>query len=371
MFSLVLTFFRNVRTIFWKDLRIWLRQPTNIAATVVPPLAFLLVEALGAAAVGRSPVALVLQDPGAKGVQMAQIIHNADVFRITDANARQARVLINNLDVVAIITIPPNFTRNVDAHQPATVDVTVNNLNLDFTNDIHRSVPDAITQFYQAQGSASPVKVTMNERDLRSQDVSLLQFSVLPTIVLLLTISGLITGGLAAAREWETQTIKELLLSPATGAAVIAGKVLAGFLTTFVLGVLVFILSDILGWTQPQGIYWLTTLLIIALVALFSSSLGVALGALLQRIQTVIAISINVSLYLFFLAGGIAVIAFEPVWLQNIAAFIPLTYGNHALQMAVFYGSADQLGRDVLVLGLSALAALGLGVLSMRRGIAR
>ncbi|HLI07705.1 MAG TPA: ABC transporter permease [Ktedonobacteraceae bacterium] len=371
MFSSLSTFIRNVLTIFWKDLRVWLRQPSTVAATIVPPLAFLLVEALGAAAVGRSPVALVVQDTGVKGAQMAQIIHNADVFRITDANAQQARVLINNLDVVAIITIPPGFTRRVDAHEPATIDVTVNNLNLDFTNDIRRSVPDAITQFYQAQGSASPIKVTMNEQDLRSQDVSLLQFSVLPTIGLLLMIGGLITGGLATAREWEAQTIKELLLSPATSGAIIVGKVLAGFLTTFTLGLLVFLLADLLGWTRPQGVYWLTTLLIIALVSLFSSGLGVAIGALLRRIQPVIAISINVALYLFFLAGGIAVLAFEPLWLQNIAAFIPLTYGNHALQMAVFYASADQLGRDITVLSLSALSALALGILSMRRGLVR
>jgi hypothetical protein len=40
------------------------------------------------------------------------------------------------------------------------------------------------------------------------------------------------------------------------------------------------------------------------------------------------------------------------------------------LQQAVFYSSSDQLGRDVLVLSLSALVALGLGVLAMRRRIA-
>jgi hypothetical protein len=48
MFSSILTFVRNVLTIFWKDLRVWLRRPSMVAATLVPPLAFLLVEALGA-----------------------------------------------------------------------------------------------------------------------------------------------------------------------------------------------------------------------------------------------------------------------------------------------------------------------------------
>jgi ABC-type multidrug transport system permease subunit len=367
MFS---TFFRTTLAIFKKDLGIWLRQPANIAATIVPPLAFLLVQALGSAAVGRSPVALVVQDSGPKAVQMASIIHRADVFRITDANQQQAQVLLKNLNVVAIITIPQGFTQRVEAHENAPIDVTVNNLNLDFTNDIRRSVPDAITQYYSAQGSASPIKVTMNEQNVRARDVELFQYSVLPTVILLLMIGGLVTGGLSTAREWETRTVKELLLSPATGSAIITGKVLAGFITTVTLGVLVLCLGYVLGWTQPQGGYWLSALLVIGLVALLSAGLGVAIGALTQRVQAVIAISINVALYLFFLAGGTGVLAFEPGWLQNIAAFVPLTYGDHALQMAVFYSSADQLGRDVAILGFSALAAVILGILAMRRGIA-
>ena len=72
---------------------------------------------------------------------------------------------------------------------------------------------------------------------------------------------------------------------------------------------------------------------------------------------------------MFFLAGGISVLAFEPIWLQNIAAFVPLTYGTHALQMAIFYSSSDQLGRDVAVLVGSAFVTLSLGVFAMRRGI--
>ena len=222
-----------------KDIRIWLRQPVNIAVTLLPPIAFVLVNALGAVAVGRNPVALVTLDQGVKGQQMAQIIHNANVFRITDATPAQAQALLNNIDIAAIITIPADFTRRVDAHVNAPIDVTVNNLNLDFTNDIRRSVPDAITQFYSAQGNASPVKVTMQETDLRHRDVEFFQYNVLPTILLLLMISGLINGGLSTAREWESRTIKELLLSPVSRGAIIAGKVFAGFTITLILGTLV------------------------------------------------------------------------------------------------------------------------------------
>lgn len=367
---MIASFFRAIWVILRKDVRVWLRQPANIGATLIPPIGFLLVGALGSAAVGRSPVALVNLDTGDRGMQMVQIFHHADVFRITDTNTQQAQKLLNDVNVVAIITIPADFTQHIDAHQSVAIDVTANNLNLDFTNDIRRSVPDVITQFYQAQGNSSPIKIIMNEQNLRARDVELFEYGVLPTLVLLLTISGLINGSITTAREWETRTVKELLLSPVARGAIITGKVLASFAITFFLGTLVLLLGDALGWTQPQGMYWLTTLLTIALISLFSSGLGVALGAALRRIQTVAAISINVSLYLFFLAGGIGVIAFEPDWLQNLAAFVPLTYGRHALEMAIFYSSSDKFGTDMAVLSLSALAAITLGVLSMRRSIA-
>ncbi len=364
------SFLRSVWAIIRKDLRVWLSNRRNIAATIVPPLAFLLIQALGAVAVGRSPVALVTMDTGPKGQRMQQILHQADVFRITDATPAQAKNLYDNIQVIAIITIPSDFTQRVNAHDPSPVLVHVNNLNLDFTNDVRRSVPDAITQFYQAQGSASPIKVGIQEQDLRARDVQFFQYLVLPTIILLLTLSGLVTSSISTAREWETKTVKELLLAPTSRTSIIVGKVLAGFVTTFLLGLLVLLLGAALDWTRPTGIYWLTSIVIIAMIALFSTGLGVALGAALQKSQPVIAISINVAIYLFFLAGGIGVIAFEPLWLQNIAAYVPLTYGIHALGQAVFYSSSDLFGRDMLVLGVCALVALALGVLSMRRGIA-
>ena len=363
-------FLRITWAILYKDIRVWLRQPANVAATVFPPIAFLLVQALGAAAVGRSPVALVNLDSGFQGARIVAAIQQADVFRLHETDTTHAQDLLKNLEVVAIVTIPADFSQNYQEKFQDPIDVTVNNLNLDFTNDIRRAVPDAITQYYLAQGNASPIKISVHEQDLRAHDIQLFQYSVLPNIALLLMIAGIITGGLAAALEWERHTIKEYLVSPASSVSIITGKVLAGFVISFVLGALVLGLVDLIGWVQPTGIYWLHAILIIALISLFGSGLGVAIGAMLKKVTTTIAVSINASLYLFFLSGGIGVLAFEPDWLQNIAALIPLTYGIHAMQMALFYNSADLLGRDVLVLGISALATLFIGTFAVRRGLA-
>src|SRR5258708_22818857 len=103
-------FVRAVWTMCKKDVRVWLRQPANVAITVLPALALLFVDALSAGAVGRSPVALVTLDQGARGQQMAQIIHHADLFRVGAATPAHAQALFKNLDVVAIVTNPANFT---------------------------------------------------------------------------------------------------------------------------------------------------------------------------------------------------------------------------------------------------------------------
>jgi len=42
-----------------------------------------------------------------------------------------------------------------------------------------------------------------------------------------------------------------------------------------------------------------------------------------------------------------------------------------AVILGKMLGASDQFGLDITVLALSALAAIGLGVLSMRRGIAQ
>jgi len=351
-----------------KDLKSARSEPLYTLVSIILPLNVLVLMSLLVISGGLAPTAVVMQDSGPLAQQFYTAMSQAHSFMLQQATAEQADALIEQGRIVAVVTIPADFDALIRQNQSVAVGVKINNLNTDFTNDIRRAIPDAITQLYQQQGSTSPIKVTLQEQNLRSQDIQLFQYSAMP--LLLLVVSGLISSSLAAAGEWETRTIKELLLSPASSGAIICGKVLTGFVTTVALGVLVLGAGSLLGWVQPVGVYWLIVLLILALVALFSAGLGVALGALLQRIQPVGSAAIVLALYLFFLTGGTAVLAFDPGWLQTVATFVPLYYGRHALEMAMFYQSSDQLPRDIVVLAGSALLAVGLGILAMRRGLA-
>lgn len=348
-----------------KDLAIYLRQWKTIVTGMVMPGTYILVALLGSVAVGRNPVALVVQDQGVVADQVTQAIVASDVFRVSVVSTNAAQALYDNLEVGAILTIPPGFSQAALHHQSAPILVVANNLNLDFMNDVRRSVPDAITLYYGGLPN-SPLRITVNQRNLRPRNVDLFQYDVVPLISLLVTVCGLIASSSGAAREFESLSIKEIMLAPTRRSAIVLGKVLASWVATCCTGLIMFAAGYALGWTRPEGPFVLTSLLAIALVALFASTAGIALGCVFRRVQSVSVLSTTGSVWLFFLAGGLGIIQFEPLLLRQVAAFDPLTYGTHMLQMAIFYNSFDRLARDVLVLVGTSAALFLVSLVAMR-----
>ncbi len=349
-----------------KDLTVYRRQVKTIATSLVMPATYLLVALLGSVAVGRNPVALVVEDHGAVATQVARAIVNADVFRVSRVDAPTAQSLYDTLEVGAILTIPPGFSQAVGSHQSAPVLVQANNLNLDFMNDVRRSIPDAITAYYGSLGPGSPLNITVDQRNLRPRDVELFQYEVVPLVTLLVVVCGLIASSSSTAREFETLSIKEIMLAPTRRVPIVLGKVVASWVATCSMGLILLAAGYALGWTRPEGPFVLTTLLAVALVALFASTAGIALGCVLRRVQSASVLSTTGSVWLFFLAGGLGIIQFEPIILRQIAAFDPLTYGTHMLQMAIFYSSFESIGRDVAVLAGTTLVLFVLCVYAMR-----
>ncbi len=359
---------RSIFAIASKDFRTWLRQPVAIVVTVTPPLVFMVVILVSAGAVGRNPVALVVLDRGEPAARLAATLERSEALRVVRSDPAAAERQLSDLKVSAVITIPAGFSDRFRSGQSDPVTIHVNNLNLDFTNDLRRSLPAAITRFYADQ-PGSPIAVSVRETDLRARDIDLVQFDLVPTLVLLLTVAGVVSCGLATAREFEDKTIKELLLAPVSTMSVIAGKLLAGWATTFLVGAVVLVLGAVTGLLRPSGWYWLETLGIVALIALMTAGLGAAVGARARAFAPVAMVGINLSIWLFFLSGGITVAAFLPGWVQAIGSFTPTFYGVHALEMAIFYGSTDSLGRDIAVLVATTVVTLTLGSLSLRRSV--
>jgi ABC-2 type transport system permease protein len=93
------------------------------------------------------------------------------------------------------------------------------------------------------------------------------------------------------------------------------------------------------------------------------------LGSALRKTEAVSGVSISLSFYLFFLAGGITDIAYLPRWLQDIATYIPNSYALDALRGTLLYNSSTGILMDIGVLALAGIVALVIGIPVMRRGL--
>ena len=108
---------------------------------------------------------------------------------------------------MAIVTVPSNFDAALKHGSQVELPVVVNNLDVDFTNDIRRAVPLAITSFY-ANAFPNQVVVRAHEIDTYSQDTGYVQYLVVSLMVVSVMLGGLLQAGSNAAREYEKGIIR-------------------------------------------------------------------------------------------------------------------------------------------------------------------
>lgn len=362
-----------VWTILRKDLSLAMRRPAVSVVTILPALILMLVLIMQAAAVTAEPVAVVNLDPACPAARALQrTATHFDGFRTVVEPAGAAHRDYAALRVSAVLTIQRGFCEAAASHQRPVVGWQVRNFNADSTNDLERGVADVLTR-YMASGAAGPgpAPVTIDEHDLNARDANFVGFQLVAVLVLLLLQAGLINAGLAAAMEWQTRSVKELLLAPVSSFTLVAGKVLAGVVAADVAGTLLVVAAIATGQVPvPSFADAAAALGVMTLLGLFGAALGVTLGARLRSAERLNPISAVLSFYLFFLAGGIAAVAYLPDWLRVIARAVPNSYGIDALRGALLYGTTRGLGLDLAVLLAASVVMLAIAVPSMRRSLA-
>lgn len=359
----------NVRVIWAcmkKDIRSALTERVFTIISVFLPVNFLILMSLFVLAGSHAPTAVVMLDSGPYAHQFYNAMNNAHSFSLRTASSSEASSLLAGGQIVAIVTIPATFDTRVGANQPVQVNVQINNLNTDFTNDIRRAIPLSITSFY-AKAYPNLVTVTPHESDWYPQDTDYVPYLAVSIIVVSLMVGGMLQAGVSSAKEWENGTMKELLLSPASRWGVLVGKMLAAAVMNIiavllVLGVVIFIIGD-------KPVHWGEMIWVTLLTMLIFISAGTLLGTWLKRWQVVSALTFGLTIPLFFLSGAFGPISFGTQATQILAQIFPVYYAI-VLQQHAFHGfdlNTYGVGLNALILVLYALVLLILTTLVLRR----
>jgi ABC-2 type transport system permease protein len=372
------------------DLAVWMRSPAAIAAALLPALGMGVLVAVLTNSVGQQPVALVVQGTGRFADRMSKIIKaDADAYLLEDMTVADAERAIGDERVAAIIAIPENFDETV-ARANAVVDLYLNNVDIDLADDIRRSVTRSVAEFDAPQlgllgelhgpseGALlpNPYRIAVAEHDLRSTEVSFLQYQVIPIIVLVVISIGLLGTSLLTARDFERGTAKMMVLGPPGPMPLVIGRLLGGTLITFALVTpligLGFVTHDMpycaegheasafvkilfsgpCAWVLPVPTltHGLALVALLVAVTLTTVGMGTLLGVALRDARLVTMTGLNGAAYLFFLGGGFTTVAFLPEWIQTVSRLVPTRYAIDGLRQALFYPDLVGFGRDLGVL---------------------
>jgi ABC-type multidrug transport system permease subunit len=357
---------RTARAIATKDIQVALRDRLPTILGLVVPINFLLLFILFALSGGQAPVVVVMSDHGPLAQKLLAALQGSHSFQIRQAGAGTADQLLHEGKIVAVITIPATFDADLAAGRRVELPVAVNNLSVDFTNDIRRAVPLSITSFY-ADAFPDQVVVRAQEIDVQSHDTGYVPYLAVSIVVVGILISGLLQGSMGAAREFEAGTMKELMLAPAPRWAIALGKLLAALALNLAASLIVLAIVVLLLRVVPDHPVELLGFGIVLLLA--CSAIGALAGTLLKRRQAAVPFAMATSLPLFFISGPFG----PPEWLGAASAFLaalsPLTVGIALFQHA-FHGYSTYpagLSVEVAVLVGFALAAVALNALALNR----
>jgi len=322
---------RQVVALIVKELLVVLRDRQSRMVLVGPPLIQLMVFGYAATYdLNSVPIAIYNQDNSAPSRDLVARFTGSPTFQLVTVLHSDRRIdeLIDSRQVQMVLVIDPRFTQSLLNRMPAPVQVIVDGRNSNTALLIVGYVNTILSEFAlawdAAHGNPRPVAVL----DVRARYNPTLnsQWFIVPGIVAVLTqVVTLLVVGLSVARERETGTFDQLLVTPLRQFDILLGKCLPGILIG-VIEASVIIAAAVWWFDVPlrgglAALYLGLLLFVIAVtgIGLMISSLAMTqqqalLGAFLFMVPSII------------LSGFATPIANMPAWVQDLTLLNPMRY---------------------------------------------
>ncbi len=162
---------------------------------------------------------------------------------------------------------------------------------------------------------------------------------------------------------WDRQFgfLKETLVAPVSRLKIMVGRTLGGATVATFQGIIVFLLSLLIGF-RPDGAHLLfVAFVFMFLVALLFTALGTAIASVLEDMQGFQLIMNFLVMPIFFLSGALFPIQGLPKVMAIVVKFNPLAYGVDGLRGTLVNGSQFGLLTDFFVLGVITAILLVIG----------
>jgi ABC-2 type transport system permease protein len=315
----------RLRAVIVKELWAILRDPRARIILVVPPLVQLFVFGFATTLEVRNfDVAIYDRDGGIWSREFTQRLRGSpNVGRVMSVHSpRAARAAIDNQSVIAVVMFDQQFSANVSAQRPATIQTVL---------DGRRSNSAQIVAGYLsaiAQGMGAHL-ATLRGFDATgtsqaavtnwfNPNLDYLWFSMPALIVVISMVSGLAVTAQSVARERELGTFDQLMVSPLRVHEILIGKMLPPLLIGLLNGTVYLLLIANLFHVPLTGSVALFYLAL-AFYLLALIGVGMLVSALSQTQQQAFLGAFLVMVPAILLSGYASPIDNMPPWLQVVA----------------------------------------------------
>ena len=312
-----------------KELLSNLRDPRARIALIGPPLLQLFVLSFAATLEVRNvDIAIVNDDTGRASHELVQRFTAASfVDEVVFVDRPEAiRLLLDRRTVLAGIHIAADFSRDVAAGRPASVQVIVDGRRGN-AGQIALSYLQTIAAEYGVELAGSDVAALprVEVRNWFNENLTYLWFIVPGMTGILVMFQTLVTTALSIARERELGTFDQLLVSPSTPLEIVIAKCVPAFVIATAQGALmitasVFVFRIPLAGSVPL-LFLAITLFIFSLVGV-----GLMLSSICQTQQQAILSVFAIAYPLIMISGFATPVENMPDWLQLIAQASPLKH---------------------------------------------
>ncbi|MFM2481011.1 ABC transporter permease [Celerinatantimonas sp. YJH-8] len=364
--------FYRLLTLIRKELQSLLRERQTRNILILPVILQVLVFPFAATLdVTDVQVAIFNQDSGQASNLLIQRIAHANTVKqvIPVYSEQQLQQLFNQQHVLVAVRIPDQFSANIAARRPTTVQLLLDGRNSN-SSQIAASYLQQLIEQFSASITGTSAADSLVLRNWYNPNLNYKWFIVPSLIALITTIGIMIVTSLSVAREREQGTLEQLLVSPLSTAEIFLGKAIPAIIVALIQASIVFAAAVFLYRIPFAG----SLLVFYGAMILYGMSL-IGIGLLISAFcYTQQQAFIGVFVFMMpaiLLSGYVAPVENMPIWLQRLVWINPVLHFTEITEQVYLKGGGlAVIGDHLIALVLITIVATAIAYTIFKRKVA-
>jgi ABC-2 type transport system permease protein len=309
-----------------------LRDSKVRISILLPPIIQLFIFTFAATLdVKDVPIGILNRDSGEQGFLLVERFYGAKIFNnriFFLKGVEEMGPFIDEQKGVMIVSIDEQFSRNLDAGKPATVQLVFDGRKTNTAQIVAGYTEQIINQFnndYTAMNKVKVQNVELVPRTWFNPNTLYFWYNIPCLVAVLSMLTCLVVTTQSVARERELGTFDQLLISPLSPTEILIGKIIPGMIIGLAEGTLMLTVGTlILGvpFTGSLILYFLSLLIFVSAI----SGVGLFISSLSSTQQQAMLGTFIFMMPSVLLSGFATPIENMPDWLQPVTYLIPLRY---------------------------------------------